>query len=355
MRVKLSDETLHRQLGPTKPIARAVVDMLEQFRVESLANPAWPGVRANRQHRFERWTLGFHHSGLTDTTRGLRLFTVAQIARSRVICQPPLEAIEPLMEATRHGIAPLLGQSLAGLRCHRDELAAYAAPARRIAATVARRLFRQARAEPQADCALGFLIDCSGSMRQHIEAVAILEDVFARALDLAGVAGVASEVLGFSTGAWQGGRAARDWQRADKPPQPGRLNETAQLVVKDADTAWRHARCGIAALLRAELLREGVDREARAWAAARLRARPERRRLLVVISDGCPMDGTAPPPRPTTTPAWTTPCNRRPPGSKPPAMSSSPPSVSGWISAPTTAAARRWTWPRAWATGSSTR
>ena len=429
LRIKLSDQALHRQLGPTEPIARAVFDLLEQYRVEALVAPAWPGVRANLQHRFERWTLGFHHSGLTDTARGLLLFSVAQICRARVTRQPPLEAVEGLMEATRHAIAPLLGQALAGLRRHHEDQAAYAAPARSIAESVARllaeagedappprdntdretdqrlvfgllidtdetdrdgsaavapgrsrvldgsaagyrvfttaydrelrpdaglrraqldawraqldarvaaqglnlprlvrqlkallaapvqdgwdgaqeqgqidgrtltqlitspterRLFRQARVEPQADCVLGFLIDCSGSMRQHIESVAMLVDVFTRALDLAGVA---SEVLGFSTGAWQGGRAARDWQGAGKPPQPGRLNETTHLVFKDADTVWRHARRGISALLRAELFREGVDGEALAWAAARLRARPERRRLLVVISDGCPMDG----------------------------------------------------------------
>ena len=429
LRIKLSDEALHRQLGPAEPVARALFDMLEQFRVEALVAPAWPGVRANLQHRFERWTLGFHHSGLTDTARGLLLFTVAQVCRSRVTRQPPLQAIEDLMEATRHAVAPLLGHALAGLRRHHQDQAAYAAPARSIAVAVAhllaeagdgapappdnthretderlvfgllidteptdndgiaavapgrsrvlddsaagyrvfttaydrelrpdaglrraqldawraqldarvaaqglnlprlarqlqallaapvhdgwdgaledglidgrslsqlvtspteRRLFRQVRVEPQADCVLAFLIDCSGSMRQHIESVAMLVDVFTQALDLAGVA---SEVLGFSTGAWQGGRAARDWQRAGKPPQPGRLNETTHLVFKDADTGWRHARRSIAALLRAELFREGVDGEALAWAAARLRARPECRRLLVVISDGCPMDG----------------------------------------------------------------
>jgi cobaltochelatase CobT len=135
---------------------------------------------------------------------------------------------------------------------------------------------------------VAFLIDCSGSMRQHIESVALLVDVFTRALD---GAGVASEVLGFSTGAWNGGRAMRDWQRAGRPPHPGRLNEAAHLIFKDGDTPWRHARHGIAALLHAESFREGIDGEALAWAAARLQARSERRRVLIAVSDGCPMDG----------------------------------------------------------------
>lgn len=150
-----------------------------------------------------------------------------------------------------------------------------------------RRLFRQELREPQADAAVCFLIDCSGSMRQHIESVAMLVDVLARALEMAGVA---CEVLGFSTAAWRGGRAWRDWQKAGGPAHPGRVAELHHLVFKDARTAWRHARRDIAALLRPDLFREGVDGEALAWAAARLRTRSESRKWLVAVSDGCPME-----------------------------------------------------------------
>jgi cobaltochelatase CobT len=90
--------------------------------------------------------------------------------------------------------------------------------ARLIASPTERRLFRIERQEPMADCVVSFLIDCSGSMKQHIESVAMLVDVFARALDQAGVA---SEVLGFSTGAWNGGRALRDWQQRRPAQAPG--------------------------------------------------------------------------------------------------------------------------------------
>ena len=150
-----------------------------------------------------------------------------------------------------------------------------------------RRLFRADRIEPVAHTALSFLIDCSGSMKTHAEPVAMLVDVMARALEMAGAT---SEILGFTTGAWNGGRAMRDWKRAGQPRHPGRLNERCHLIFKDADTPWRRARPAIGALLKADLFREGVDGEAVDWACARLHDRPEPRKILVVISDGCPMD-----------------------------------------------------------------
>ena len=151
-----------------------------------------------------------------------------------------------------------------------------------------RRLFRTERIEPVADCVLAFLVDCSGSMREHIESVAMLAEVTARALEQAGVT---SEILGFSTGAWHGGRARRDWVQAGRPARPGRLAEVAHFVFKDADTPWRRARPALGAMLKPELFKEGIDGEAVDWACGRLRARDERRKLLVVVSDGCPMEG----------------------------------------------------------------
>lgn len=159
--------------------------------------------------------------------------------------------------------------------------------ARLVASPTEQRIFRVEQQAPVADCVVGFLIDCSGSMKQHIESVALLVDVFARALEQAGAD---SEVLGFTTGAWNGGRAQRDWQRSGKPRHPGRLNEVCHLVFKNAQTAWRRARTDLAALLKADLFREGVDGEAVDWACARLARCDARRRLLIVISDGSPMD-----------------------------------------------------------------
>ncbi|WP_406134942.1 cobalt chelatase [Streptomyces sp. NBC_01089] len=164
--------------------------------------------------------------------------------------------------------------------------------ARLIGSPTERRVFRAERTEPATDARVTFLIDCSGSMKEYGEALALLVDVFARALDRAGAE---CEVLGFTTGAWNGGRARRDWLRAGRPPRPGRLNEQCHLVFKDAATPWRAARRDIAALLKPDLFREGVDGEAVAWAARRAQGtaaerEPGSRRLLFVLSDGGPMD-----------------------------------------------------------------
>ena len=430
LRVRLSDAALHQRLRPTEPLPRMLFEMMEQFRVEALAPADMPGVIHNLRHRFEAWSLAFFNSGLTETSRGILLYTVAQITRSRVTAQPVVEASEDAIEATRMSIVTSLGTALAGLRRSRHDQAAYAVHALSIVQTVhamltagdegdeaddaaneaeakdppelfnlwmdfdgdgeegfvaassgqsrlliesgdayrvftdefdteehatnlvrtaqldefrerldqriaqqaiqqarltrelqavlampqrdgwqggleeghidgrqlsrlitspsERRLFQQEQLTPQSDAAVGFLIDCSGSMRQHIEAVATLIDVMVRALDQIGVT---SEVLGFTTGAWNGGRAQKAWLRAGRPSHPGRLNETCHIVFKDSDTPWRRARRSIAALLKPDLFREGVDGEAVLWAARRLVERSDGRRLLLVFSDGSPTDG----------------------------------------------------------------
>ena len=159
--------------------------------------------------------------------------------------------------------------------------------ARLVASPTERRLFRSEHIAARADCVVALLVDCSGSMKQHALALAALLDVWVRALEMAGVP---CEVLGFTTSSWNGGRALRDWQRAGCPAHPGRLNEASHLVFKDAATPWRHARAGLAALLKADMFREGIDGEAVLWAARRLALRDERRKLLLVVSDGSPMD-----------------------------------------------------------------
>jgi cobaltochelatase CobT len=159
--------------------------------------------------------------------------------------------------------------------------------ARLITTPTERRLFRIERTAPAVDVLVTFLVDCSGSMKSRRTDVAVLVDVFARALELAGGD---TEVLGFTTGAWHGGRARRDWQRAGRPPRPGRLNERCHLVFKPAGVTWRRSRRQIAGLLATELFREGIDGEAVEWAATRACSRPARRRLLVVLGDGSPMD-----------------------------------------------------------------
>ena len=150
-----------------------------------------------------------------------------------------------------------------------------------------RRLFLKERHIPKADCALTFLLDCSGSMKQHIETVPMLVDIMTRALEQAGIS---TEVLGFTTNAWNGGKPMKDWFKAKKPEHPGRLNEVCHMVFKDSESTWRRSRSAISALFKQSLYREGIDGEALQWACKRLAAQDARRKIVIVISDGSPMD-----------------------------------------------------------------
>jgi cobaltochelatase CobT len=112
-------------------------------------------------------------------------------------------------------------------------------------------------------------------------------DLLVRAMELAGIS---SQVLGYTTGAWNGGRALRDWRKAGKPQDPGRLNELCHIVFKDNETPWRRARRDIAALLKPYIFRECIDGEALRWANQRLEQVTAERKILIVVSDGSPMD-----------------------------------------------------------------
>ena len=434
LRLLHSDAAIHRAHAPPPGAARAVFDLLEQQRVESLVTQAWPGVRSNLRHRFDQWSAAFAASDLIETSAGMLLFALAQTSRTHLTGEPVFEAAEDAIESTRawlmqmagqhlrlmkqqrhaqaqfaphaRALAVLLAQALIDLRGGEPDAAALAdenkalglftlrvdmgdeseeaavvadhghsrvleeaghhyrvftrefdqpmeaarlarveelrelralldtriqasglslgrlarelqvllaqarpddwdsgqeegrIDGRRLAQLVAspteRRLFRTEHLEPQARCAVTLLIDCSGSMKQHANNSSLLADVLARALEQVGVA---VEVLGYTTAAWNGGRAAKAWQRAGRPPNPGRLNEVRHLVFKDARASWRRSRLGLAALQKPDLYREGVDGEAVDWACTRLRAMDATpsghemdRRLLLVLSDGSPMD-----------------------------------------------------------------
>jgi cobaltochelatase CobT len=428
LRVALSDTALHRRRQPADAVQRLVFDMLEQFRVESLAPAVQRGLRHNLEHRFRAWSDEFIASGLIEGALGILLFTVSQVARTRITGEHLPEPVADLIEGTRFGLADMLGPAMRELRRLREHQEAFASVALELSARVAerarsereqsgeaadadgddaretrngfelllepeagdgealplatsarsghaaeaagyrvfttawdreldaarlvrpqlllelrerldalaaasgihvgrlaaqlrallaseqsdgweggheqgrldgrrltqlvvspgeRRLFLQQPRCLLADCMVSLLVDCSGSMRQHAEPVALLVDTFSRALDLAGVD---HEVLGFTTAAWNGGRARRDWLRAGQPREPGRLNEVQHLVFKARELSWRRSRRGIAALLKPDLYREGVDGEAVQWACARMQGLGHRRRVLLVVSDGCPMD-----------------------------------------------------------------
>ena len=138
------------------------------------------------------------------------------------------------------------------------------------------------------DTVVTLLIDNSGSMRgRPISIAAISADIMARTLERCGVK---TEILGFTTRAWKGGQAREDWLAAGRPPMPGRLNDLRHIVYKKADDPWRRARKNLGLMMREGLLKENIDGEALLWAHGRLIARPEERRILMVISDGAPVD-----------------------------------------------------------------
>ncbi|KQT34834.1 cobalt chelatase [Sphingomonas sp. Leaf412] len=138
------------------------------------------------------------------------------------------------------------------------------------------------------DTIVTLLIDNSGSMRgRPISIAAISADILARTLERCGVK---TEILGFTTRAWKGGQSREGWLAAGRPPQPGRLNDIRHIVYKKADEPWRRARPNLGLMMREGLLKENIDGEALLWAHSRMMARPEERRILMVISDGAPVD-----------------------------------------------------------------
>ena len=138
------------------------------------------------------------------------------------------------------------------------------------------------------DTVVTLLIDNSGSMRgRPISIAAMSADILARTLERCGVK---VEILGFTTKAWKGGMSRETWIQGGKPPSPGRLNDLRHIIYKSADAPWRHARKSLGLMLREGILKENIDGEALQWAHQRLLARPEDRRILMVISDGAPVD-----------------------------------------------------------------
>ena len=138
------------------------------------------------------------------------------------------------------------------------------------------------------DTVVTLLLDNSGSMRgRPIMVAACCADILARTLERCGVK---VEILGFTTKAWKGGQAREEWLAAGKPPAPGRLNDLRHIIYKTADAPWRRSKNSLALMMREGLLKENIDGEALAWAHSRLVGRPEQRRILMMISDGAPVD-----------------------------------------------------------------
>lgn len=148
--------------------------------------------------------------------------------------------------------------------------------------------FKMESESPFRDTVVTLLLDNSGSMRgRPIMVAAVCADILARTLERCGVK---VEILGFTTRAWKGGQSREAWISAGKPANPGRLNDLRHIVYKAADAPWRRAKRNLGLMMREGLLKENIDGEALLWAHDRLLARPEQRRILMVISDGSPVD-----------------------------------------------------------------
>ena len=148
--------------------------------------------------------------------------------------------------------------------------------------------FKQEKDMAFRDTAVTLLIDNSGSMRgRPITVAATCADILARTLERCGVK---VEILGFTTRAWKGGQSREAWLQAGKPANPGRLNDLRHLVYKAADAPWRRARKNLGLMMREGLLKENIDGEALDWAHQRLLGRSEQRKILMMISDGAPVD-----------------------------------------------------------------
>jgi cobaltochelatase CobT len=148
--------------------------------------------------------------------------------------------------------------------------------------------FKAESESPFRDTVVTLLLDNSGSMRgRPIMVAAVCADILARTLERCGVK---VEILGFTTRAWKGGQAREAWISAGKPAHPGRLNDLRHIIYKSADAPWRRAKKNLGLMMREGLLKENIDGEALTWAHERLLGRPEARQILMVISDGSPVD-----------------------------------------------------------------
>ena len=142
--------------------------------------------------------------------------------------------------------------------------------------------------EETMDTVVTILLDNSGSMRgRPIMVAALCADILSRTLERCGIK---VEILGFTTADWKGGRSRKLWEKMERPLHPGRLNDIRHIIYKEADTPWRRARLNLGLMLKEGLLKENIDGEAIIWAYQRLKMRHEARRILMVVSDGAPVD-----------------------------------------------------------------
>ena len=148
-------------------------------------------------------------------------------------------------------------------------------------------LYRIQQVLPEEDCVLSILVDNSGSMSNHVGVLSVIIDLLVRGFE---VAKIKTEVLGFTTAKWNGGQSYKKWLSAGQPDNPGRLNDLNHYIYKESSEKWQHCRYALAGMAKSDLFRESLDGEGVQWAANRLRSMSDKHKMLLVISDGSPMD-----------------------------------------------------------------
>src|SRR6266702_1267791 len=326
LRLRYHDDAVHSKRVPGSPLARAVFEGLEQARVEALGSRRMVGVAANlgamldeqyRRQGFER---------ITERTESTMAEAVRLLTREALTRERPPPAARRVVDMWRPWLEGRIGKDFDELSRLRHLLDQQLSHLQSVIARLANRLQRKLMARqtrawefdlddglldaarlsrvvanpilPLAykreretefrDTVVSLLIDNSGSMRgRPITVAAMSADILARTLERCGVK---VEILGFTTRAWKGGQSRERWIAAGKPANPGRLNDLRHIIYKPADAPWRRARRSLGLMLREGILKENIDGEALLWAHGRLMARPEQRRILMVISDGAPVD-----------------------------------------------------------------
>lgn len=225
-----------------------------------------------------------------EETGAAELSTPEELERLRAFLDKELKALSTVVARLANKLQRrLLAQQNRGWDFDLDEGVLDAARLTRVVIDPMHALsFKRERETDFRDTVVTLLLDNSGSMRgRPIMVAACCADILARTLERCGVK---VEILGFTTKAWKGGQAREEWLAAGKPAAPGRLNDLRHIIYKTADAPWRRSKNALALMMREGLLKENIDGEALAWAHARLIARPEQRRILMMISDGAPVD-----------------------------------------------------------------
>lgn len=282
-----ADDSFSGENGETEskeehPDGKPQIAEPSQDSIHGTAPPPLPEVLTRNYHVYD-----FCHDRVVQAHE---LVDAAELDRLRVHLDGELQPYRQLVARLAHRLQRLL---LARQRRHwsldqEEGLLDASRLARLVAAPNRAEIFRIEEDGPFRQTCVTLLLDNSGSMRGHpITVAALTADILARALERCGIK---VEILGYTTADWEGGVPAQHWARSGSPTSPGRLNAVRHIVYKSMDTPWRRARRSLGLMLKEDLLKENIDGEALWWACQRLTGRVEPRRLLIVVSDGAPMD-----------------------------------------------------------------